>query len=213
MYLPISLSHLASISSKYGFKYHHAENELAVLYKWLPENKECKIPVFATHQMGVAGVCYRGDTRQVLAIKDRVMYKDAWKFPGGAADLGEDISVTSVREVFEETGIRSKFCSVIGFRQQHNYPTAHGRSDLYVICRLEPITFEINKCNDEIRDCKWIDLDKFCSYSDNNLSQLVAKLLKHGVENGFDSIDIKQKHMQSIIPGRYYNFFHRKIDE
>ena len=58
VYLPISLSHLATIAAKYGFKYHHAENDEAVLYKWLPTEKESKIPLFATHQMGVAGFYY-----------------------------------------------------------------------------------------------------------------------------------------------------------
>jgi hypothetical protein len=53
--LPIELARLAEISSKYGFKYHHAENDQAVLCKWLPIDKESKIPIFATHQVGVAG--------------------------------------------------------------------------------------------------------------------------------------------------------------
>ncbi len=47
------------------------------------------------------------------------------RFPGGAANLSEDIADTAVREDYEETGIRSKFCSVIGFRQQHNYPNGN----------------------------------------------------------------------------------------
>ncbi len=70
--------------NKFDFKYHHAENDLAVLCKWLPKDKESKIPLFATHQMGVAGVVYRSDTDELLLIKDRVMVKDFWKLPGGA---------------------------------------------------------------------------------------------------------------------------------
>jgi 8-oxo-dGTP pyrophosphatase MutT (NUDIX family) len=138
--------------------------------------------------------------------------KSCRKFPGGAANLAEDISSTAVREVFEETGIRSKFCSVIGFRQQHNYPTAHGRSDLYIVTRLEPLSFDINKCNDEIKDCQWIDLDHMCTLTGNNLTTLISKLIRHGKENGFDSIDIKPNYMESIFPGRFYNFFHRNCD-
>lgn len=49
------MSNFITISAKYGFKYHHAENDLAVLYKWLPADRESKVPLFATHQMGVAG--------------------------------------------------------------------------------------------------------------------------------------------------------------
>ena len=54
-YLPINLSELIAVLAKFGFRYHHAENEKAVLCKWLPVDKESKIPLFATHQMGVAG--------------------------------------------------------------------------------------------------------------------------------------------------------------
>jgi hypothetical protein len=46
------LSGLAEVGAKYGFKYHHAENDQAVLYKWLLTEKESKIPIFATHQVG-----------------------------------------------------------------------------------------------------------------------------------------------------------------
>jgi hypothetical protein len=84
IYLPIELAKFAAVSAKYGFKYHHAEEDEAVLCKWLPENKESKIPMFATHQVGVAGIVFRPDTNQLLMIQDKNMAKHLWKFPGGA---------------------------------------------------------------------------------------------------------------------------------
>lgn len=211
IYLPIHLSEFASISSKYGFKYHHAENDEAVLTLWLKTDRESKIPRYATHQMGVAGLVYRQDTNEVLVIKDKYMIADFWKLPGGAADLGENIQETAVREVFEETGIKTTFKSVLAFRQQHNYPSAHGRSDLYVVCRLEPITFEINACKDEIKMCKWINLDELANYKENNLTKVLANLIKHGVKNGFEHVDINSHYMKSPFAGRFYNLFHRPI--
>jgi hypothetical protein len=51
----MKLANLAVILGNEKFKYHHAENEEAVLCKWLSEHRPSKIPPFATHQMGVAG--------------------------------------------------------------------------------------------------------------------------------------------------------------
>jgi hypothetical protein len=100
---------------------------------------------------------------------------------------------------------------VIAFRQQHNYPGAHGRSDIYVICRLEPLTLEINACNNEIKKCEWLDLDFVCDYDENKLTQRVAKLLRYGKKNGFNKIDINPTHMHSLFAGRKYNLFHREV--
>lgn len=125
--------------------------------------------------------------------------------------MGENLQDTAVREVFEETGIRTEFCSVIGFRQQHSYPTAFGRSDLYVICRLRPLNYEINACKDEIKSCEWIDLDFLLNYSENNVTKTIAKLVNYGKQHGFDSIDIKPRELSSPFKGRFFNLFFRNV--
>lgn len=145
--------------------------------------------------------------------------------------MGENIQDTAVREVFEETGIKTskikkakffelnqklnyiEFCSVIAFRQQHNYPTAHGRSDLYIICRLEPLSFEIDHCKDEVKACEWIDLDFLSKYSENNITKTVSKIIKYGKDKGFENIDIAPKEMSSPFVGKFYNLFFRQIPE
>uniref|UniRef100_A0A4W5R6B1 Nucleoside diphosphate-linked moiety X motif 6 n=1 Tax=Hucho hucho TaxID=62062 RepID=A0A4W5R6B1_9TELE len=55
---------------------------------------------------------------------------NAWKFLGGLSDPGENIAFTAVREVFEETGVRSEFKSLLSNRQQHNLPGAFARLTL-----------------------------------------------------------------------------------
>lgn len=68
--------------------------------------------------------------------------------------LGEDVLEVAVREVFEETGVRCRPHSVLGFRQHHN--SRFGQSDMYFICRLEPETVEIIPCPTEIQAAKWM---------------------------------------------------------
>ena len=47
--------------------------------------------------------------------------KDLWKLPGGRVDPGEGIGTDAEREVWEETGIKAKHTSVLGFRELLKY--------------------------------------------------------------------------------------------
>ncbi|CAF4348984.1 unnamed protein product, partial [Rotaria sordida] len=71
-----------------------------------------------------------------------------------ALKLSFHLADGAIREVFEETGIHSKFESIIGFRQIHRYPGGHGRSDIYFICRLSTLTDTIDFDRNEVLDCK-----------------------------------------------------------
>lgn len=55
LHVPIERSALIAQCAKVGFRYHHAEDALAVLSLWLQQRSSCRIPPFATHQVGVAG--------------------------------------------------------------------------------------------------------------------------------------------------------------
>jgi len=56
LHVPIERSELIAHSAELGFRYHHAEDTSAVLCLWLQQDTPCKIPPFATHQVGVAGL-------------------------------------------------------------------------------------------------------------------------------------------------------------
>ena len=51
----IQQSSLIPILYEQGFKFHHAEGNSSMLYKWLDEENDCRLPRFATHQVGVSG--------------------------------------------------------------------------------------------------------------------------------------------------------------
>lgn len=59
-----------------------------------------------------------------------------WKMPGGLVENGESIEEATVREVWEETGVKANFLSIVGFRELMKYQW--GQQDLYYVCLLEP---------------------------------------------------------------------------
>lgn len=121
---------------------------------------------------------------------------------------------TAVREVFEETGVRSEFRSLLSIRQQHDHPGAFGRSDMYLICRLSPLTYDIDFCTQECLRCEWLDLSELVKTKDTTpVTSRVARLLQHGLEKGFDHIDLKMEEVPAVYTGLVYQIYHRRIPE
>ena len=76
-------------------------------------------------------------------------------------DPGEDISDAAVREVLEETGIRTQFRSLESFRTDHS--GVDGQTNLYFIVTLTPLTSEFTLQESEIADACWMPMEKFLS--------------------------------------------------
>lgn len=55
LHVPIELSHLISKAASLGFIFHHAKQCHSVLNLWLDDDQPSKIPLYGTHQVGVAG--------------------------------------------------------------------------------------------------------------------------------------------------------------
>ncbi|XP_047441258.1 nucleoside diphosphate-linked moiety X motif 6 [Mugil cephalus] len=209
--VPISLSRCAAAASTHGFSFHHARSDHAVMALWLGEG-ESRLPGFATHQVGVAGAVVDESRGKVLVVQDKNKTKNAWKFPGGLSDPGENIGETAVREVFEETGVRSEFRSLLSIRQQHNHPGAFGMSDMYIICRLSPLTYEIDFCTQECLRCEWLDLRELAKTNETTpITSRVAGLLLHGLELGFDKIDLTMEELPAVYSGMFYQLYHRQL--
>ncbi|KAL5140631.1 Nudix hydrolase 2 [Glycine soja] len=127
--LPIHLVNLVEALVKEGFWYHHAEPKYLMLVYWIPESPST-IPANATHRVGIGSfvmnekqeVRYQNfHWKRVLVVQENsglFQGTGVWKFPTGVVDQGEDICVTAVREVKEETGVDSEFVEVLSFRWQ-----------------------------------------------------------------------------------------------
>lgn len=119
---------------------------------------------------------------------------------------------TAVREVFEETGVHSEFRSLLSIRQQHNHPGAFGMSDMYIICRLSPLTYDINFCTQECLRCEWLDLAELAKTNETTpITTRIARLLLQGLEQGFDKIDLTMEELPAVYSGMFYQLYHRQL--
>ena len=69
LHIPIELSHLISKAASLGFIFHHARHCHSVLTLWLDSNRPSKIPLYGTHQVGVAG-----EVVQVMQLYVHLLY-------------------------------------------------------------------------------------------------------------------------------------------
>lgn len=117
-----------------------------------------------------------------------------------------------MREVFEETGVQSEFRSLLSIRQQHNHPGAFGMSDMYVICRLHPLTYHIDFCTQECLRCDWLDLAELAQTNATTpITTRIARLLLHGLEKGFEQIDLRMEELPAVYSGMFYQLYHREL--
>eukprot|EP01018_Ginkgo_biloba_P023234 Gb_28825 [translate_table: standard] len=159
-----------------GFWYHHAESSHVMLAYWIPRSP-CTLPANASHQVAI-GAFVVNDKQEVLAVQEKNgPYKDSglWKMPTGVIYQGEDIFAGAMREVKEETGIDAKFLEVVGIRHAHN--ALFGKSDLFFICMLQPLSNDIVVQESEISAAQWMRMEEFVAQPINQENELLRKML------------------------------------
>jgi ADP-ribose pyrophosphatase YjhB (NUDIX family) len=146
---------------EHSFEFHHSHPHYVQLVRWLP-NVKSTLPHGPTHVVGVGAFVFDEQTQEVLVVKERKgPVTDIWKLPGGRCDIGEEVADAAVREVLEETSVRTRFHSLLCFRE---FVQAYfGATDLYFVMRLEPLTREIRIQENEIAECKWMPLEEFAA--------------------------------------------------
>lgn len=179
-----------------------------MMYKWLPTNEPSAVPPFAHTMVGV-GALVINDKNQVLVVSEKnALIKDSWKLPGGYLEMNEDLVEAAIREVDEETNIKTRFESVISLRHAHG--AAFGCSDLYVVMKLIPETQDIIKCDREIAKCEWMDLDEYMSHP--RVHQTNRSFVQHYLElkdNGMIINRVNETHQ--VLKKKYNMFFPTKL--
>ncbi|CAI8019623.1 Nucleoside diphosphate-linked moiety X motif 6 [Geodia barretti] len=116
----------------------------------------------------------------------------------------------AVREVREETGVETEFRSILAFRQHHHMPHTFGCSDLYFVCRLHPLTFDLKPCEKEVVRCAWMSVQELAASEESTvLTRRIARLLLDNRHDNFQRIDISMEEWPSLYKEHNYKLFLR----
>ncbi|MGX5174389.1 NUDIX domain-containing protein [Aliikangiella sp. IMCC44653] len=187
LHLSLKQSDLIAPALTLGFNNHHANSQEFVLTKRLI--KDALIPDYASHTVGVGGIVIN-QQQQVLTIREKAhveKYPNNWKFPGGMLDINEHIQAGVMREIEEETAIKTEFVRLLGFRHYHE--SQFGTSNIYAVCLLRPLTHNIVKQESEIADAKWISVSEYLA--NEKIGELNKKMLTAALNgDGLNSVSI-----------------------
>jgi 8-oxo-dGTP pyrophosphatase MutT (NUDIX family) len=181
-----------------GFAFHHSgENYLMMTYRLV---EGAFIPAYATHYIGAGGVVLN-ERRELLVVceKYRRTGRPYYKLPGGALHAGEHLVEGVIREVREETGVEARFEALVCFRHWHGY--RYGKSDIYFVCRLSPLSQEVNMQAEEIEECLWMPVEDYLS------SEFVSVFNKRIVQAALESPGVAPTEIEGYADPDKYEFF------
>jgi len=92
---------------------------------------DCSYVNWGNFSLGVGGVLWHND-KILLVQRVHNPGKGMWTIPGGYVDQGESIGSAIVREIQEETGIKTKPLSIIALRDRPDE-----RHDTYIIFLMQ----------------------------------------------------------------------------
>lgn len=199
--LPVTRANLVAAATKLGFVFHHAtEQYLMLTYKLLPEAPSL---AYASHYVGVGGAVIN-DQQEILVVRENMRGDNPtpYKLPGGFLEPNEHVVDGVVREVWEETGVRARFESLVCVRHWH--ANRFGKSDFYFVCRLSPLSLEITKQEAEIAECRWMPVVEYLSRNDVhafNKGIVTLALSGKGWQSGwFDGYNASSAEREMFMP-------------
>lgn len=160
--LPIEHSSLIPLLTQRGFSYHQCSASALRLVKKLIHNPI--LPTAKNFTVGVGAVVIEGS--EILVIMNK--YFDGYMLPGGHIDNNETIKDALYREVYEETGIKTRFKSIINIG--HFTQGQFGEANLYIVCSAEALTKEIDiHDSSEIIEARWMPISEYLESKETNV--------------------------------------------
>lgn len=196
--VPIERSALIPIAVERGFQFHHSEEKYLMLVR--RQQPDAYVPAYATHYIGAGGVVINRN-EELLVVSERFRRSSTpyYKLPGGALHQGEHLVDGVIREVLEETGVRTQFEALACFRHWHGY--RYGKSDIYFICRLSPLSEAITRHEYEIEECLWMPVGDYLE------SELVSPFNKQIVQAALDQTGIVPTRVEGYDDPERREFF------
>ncbi len=185
--IPVQRAALIPEAVKLGFDFHHTAGDVLTLTLQLHEG--AFVPPPASHYVGVGGMVVN-DQDELLVVQERRLIQTRpgfYKLPGGLLDQGETIVQAAEREVWEETGIRTEFECLVGYFS-HQMTWQFGKSALYHICRLKPLSLDITIDEQEIAEAKWMPVAEFMALDTTHIfNKNLVQMMRKGI--GMSPVD------------------------
>ena len=196
--VPLARAGLIPAAVEAGFAFHHSGESYLMMTHRLMEG--AFIPAYATHYIGAGGVVLN-ERQELLVVceKYRRTGRPYYKLPGGALHAGEHLVEGVIREVREETGVKARFEALVCFRHWHGY--RYGKSDIYFVCRLSPLSQEVNMQAEEIEECLWMPVEDYLS------SEFVSVFNKRIVQAALESPGVAPTEIEGYADPSKYEFF------
>jgi len=196
--VPLRLAPLIPVAVDAGFVFHHSGEDHLMLTCRLVEG--AFIPGHATHYIGAGGVVLN-ERNELLVVceRHRRTAQPYYKLPGGALQAGEHLVDGVIREVLEETGIQTRFDSLVCFRHWHGY--RYGKSDIYFVCRLSPLSEEVTMQAEELEECLWMSVEDYLN------SDLVSAFNKRIVQAAMSGQGVRSEWVEGYADPSRYEFF------
>ena len=186
-----------SIALELGFEFHNCEAHRATLTYRVKE--DAYIPVAPSHTIGVGAVVIN-EKNELLMVRDRIHTSSSiYKIPGGMLEHGDKLSDGVIREVWEETGIKSKLIKMVSLL--NSYPYRFNKSNMYIVFHLEALSSQIDVIDThEIEEAIWMPLEEF--FAHEKMSDFQKKLVRMTLEHEglsmeeYHSLIRHQKHVE-----------------
>ena len=183
-----------------GFVFHHSGDGYLMLTLQLVTG--AFVPAYASHYIGAGGVVLNED-QELLVVSERHHRSDGspprYKLPGGQLHAGEHLAEAVVREVLEETAVETEFDALVCFRHWHGY--RYGKSDIYFVCRLHPLSLEITIQEEEIAESLWMPVGDYLA------GEHISDFNKRIVEAAIASPGVQLTDMDGYAKPEQYEFF------